>query len=115
MQALVYLPVKQSANVIVHEAAFSHIHALSYHWHTSKKTGSILRILDRGGSACDSLVSYLFLSLVPGVMESIAVLLIFVFRFDWTISIIVCIGVSLYVAATRSVTVQRKKFRFDPK
>lgn len=111
MQSMVYLSVKQAANVLVNETAFAHIHSLSYHWHTSKKTGSVLRILDRGGSACDNLVSYLFLSLVPGVLESVAVLLIFVVRFDWMISIIVCIGVSMYITVTRSVTVQRKKFR----
>ena len=111
MQSFIYLKVKHHANVAIHSQSYRHIQSLSFNWHCNKKTGSILRILDRGGTACDNIVSQIILSLLPGVLESFSVFLIFIWKFDHRISITITIGIIIYIFMTRSVTVQRKKFR----
>jgi ABC-type transport system involved in Fe-S cluster assembly fused permease/ATPase subunit len=60
----VYLRVKQNANIDLARRTFAHIHALSLHWHLSKKMGDVIRNMDRGTSAADTLVSILIYPLV---------------------------------------------------
>jgi ABC-type multidrug transport system fused ATPase/permease subunit len=55
-QSIIYLKVKQQANIQLAHRAFSHIHQLSLNWHLNKKMGNIMRIMDRGTSAADTLV-----------------------------------------------------------
>jgi ATP-binding cassette, subfamily B, heavy metal transporter len=65
MQSVIYLKVKQQANIQLAESAFSHVHSLSLNWHLSKKMGNVIRSMDRGTSAADNLVpSILLLSYV---------------------------------------------------
>lgn len=56
MQSVIYLKVKQQANIQLAESAFSHVHSLSLNWHLSKKIGNVIRSMDRGTSAADNLV-----------------------------------------------------------
>jgi ABC-type transport system involved in Fe-S cluster assembly fused permease/ATPase subunit len=64
VQRLVYLRVKE---VAYHEIAcrtFAHLHGLSLSWHISKRTGVVLRAVDRGISSASTVVEMLFLRLV---------------------------------------------------
>jgi ABC-type multidrug transport system fused ATPase/permease subunit len=76
MQSIVYLKVKQQANIQLAVLAFSHIHSLSLNWHLSKKMGNVIRSMDRGTAAADTLVYmyiiyFLFYLTVCFVLSSI--------------------------------------------
>ena len=60
MQSVIYLKVKQQANIQLAESAFAHVHSLSLNWHLSKKMGNVIRSMDRGTAAADNLVSRYF-------------------------------------------------------
>lgn len=112
LQGLVYLKVKQQASIQLSEKIFTHIHNLSLNFHLNKKMGNIIRSMDRGTAAADTLVNYLFLYLLPAVGECIAVCLLFYFHFHQLyLGIVVIIGVFLYMFFTILITQWRKKFR----
>ena len=111
-QTLLYVGVKQQASIELQEMTFSHLHKLSLSWHLSKKTGTVMKSMDRGVEASNQLVTYLFLWLVPAIAECIAVAVLFLFEIkQWILSVIVFTGVSLYAFFTIYITLWRKKFR----
>mmetsp|Transcript_37482 Transcript_37482/g.77758 ORF Transcript_37482/g.77758 Transcript_37482/m.77758 type:complete len:894 (-) Transcript_37482:401-3082(-) len=111
-QSLVYLKVAQAAFVQLSETSFEHLHQLSLDWHLRKKLGEVLRSMDRGISACDTLMKYLFLWLVPAFAECLLVTIIFATYFQYfPLAVSVFYFVFVYVVWTILVTLWRKKFR----
>ncbi len=109
---MIYLKVKQQANIQLAEQAFAHLHQLSLNWHLSKKMGNVIRSMDRGTSAADTLITYLFLFLIPTLVECIAVCFVFLFQFkQWHLSLCAMAGVCVYATITIYITNWRKKFR----
>lgn len=107
-----YLKVKQAAFIQLSQTAFGHLHTLSLDWHLRKKLGEVLRSMDRGISACDTLMNYLFLWLVPAIAECIIVCIIFATYFQYLpLGVTVFYFVFVYVVWTIVLTVWRKKFR----
>lgn len=111
-QSLIYLKVAQAAFVQLSEVAFSHLHSLSLDWHLKKKLGEVLRSMDRGINACDTLMKYMFLWLVPALSEAAVVCLVFATYFGyWPLALAVFYYVFVYIVWTILVTLWRKKFR----
>jgi ATP-binding cassette subfamily B protein len=63
-QRLVYLRVKETAYHEIACRTFAHLHGLSLSWHISKRTGVVLRAVDRGIASAATVVDMLFLKLV---------------------------------------------------
>lgn len=111
-QSLIYLKVAQAAFVQLSETTFAHLHSLSLDWHLRKKLGEVIRSMDRGIAACDTLMKYLFLWLVPALAECVVVCVIFATYFDYApLAISVFYFVWLYIVWTILLTLWRKKFR----
>jgi ABC transporter transmembrane region len=111
-QSLIYLKVAQAAFVQLSETAFGHLHSLSLDWHLRKKLGEVLRSMDRGIAACDTLMKYLFLWLIPAIAECLVVCIIFATYFKYLpLGVTVFYFVFAYIVWTILVTVWRKKFR----
>ena len=111
-QSLVYLKVAQAAFVQLSEVSFRHLHSLSLDWHLRKKLGEVIRSMDRGIAACDILMKFLFLWLLPAIMECILVCVIFAVYFDYfPLSVSVFFFVFAYMIWTIVLTLWRKKFR----
>jgi ABC-type transport system involved in Fe-S cluster assembly fused permease/ATPase subunit len=95
LQNISYLKVKQNAFVEIAELTFFHLHSLSFDWHVKKKLGTTMRSLDRGSAAADTIVSYLFMYLLPSLIECVVTLLVFYHHFDipsLTALVFVCCG-----------------------
>jgi len=111
-QSLIYLRVAQAAFVQLSETTFVHLHRLSLDWHLRKKLGAVMRSLDRGIAACDTLMKYLFLWLVPALAECLIVCIMFATYYNYTpLAVTVFYSVWIYIVWTIIVTLQRKKFR----
>ncbi|EQC42217.1 hypothetical protein SDRG_01055 [Saprolegnia diclina VS20] len=111
LQTFLYLRVMQSAYKEVSAKVFTHLHAMSMHFHLTKKTGKVMRVLDRGIDSTDSVVNVLFFRLVPTILEVIAVGGIFFFAFHEQLLTLV-IGVSVVVYVTVTVLGTRVRLRF---
>lgn len=48
---------------------FQHLHNLSLRWHLSRKTGEVLRIVDRGTGSVNSLLSYIIFNIAPTLVD----------------------------------------------
>eukprot|EP00471_Norrisiella_sphaerica_P002217 CAMPEP_0184492320 /NCGR_PEP_ID=MMETSP0113_2-20130426/22859_1 /TAXON_ID=91329 /ORGANISM="Norrisiella sphaerica, Strain BC52" /LENGTH=799 /DNA_ID=CAMNT_0026877043 /DNA_START=52 /DNA_END=2451 /DNA_ORIENTATION=+ len=112
LQNIIYLGVKQTAYAQISENTFSHLHQLSLEWHLKKKMGNVLRSMDRGVNSANTVVSYLFLYLVPCVVECVVVFAIFYTKYNEpALSVIAFFGISGYAISTVTITLWRKKFR----
>jgi hypothetical protein len=111
-QSLVYLKVAQAAFIQLSVTAFGHLHSLSLDWHLRKKLGEVLRSMDRGIAACNTLMTYLCLWLVPTCVECLVVCAIFAGYFRYLpLALLVFYFVFAYGLLTILVTLWRKKFR----
>lgn len=111
-QSLIYLKVGQAAFIQISELSFNHLHSLSLDWHLKKKLGEVIRSMDRGIAACDTLMRYLFLWLFPALGECILVTIIFATYFDFfPLAVAVFFFIFAYVTWTVLVTLWRRKFR----
>lgn len=112
LQNFVYLDVKQTAYREVAARTFRHLHQLSLNWHLSKKTGRALRSMDRGIRSANTVVTYLFLSLGPTVVEWIVTCVIFLTKFGAPlVALVGFVSFIVYVILTFSLTKWRKKIR----
>ena len=111
-QGLVFLKVKQQAYIQLAEQTFEHLHELSLNWHLTKKTGNVIRSMDRGTEAASQLVSNLFLFLGPALIECVAVCIIFFAHFNsFALGCLVLGSVIVYILTTVFITMWRRKFR----
>lgn len=68
LQNILWVPVEQYSDRMMSMMAFEHLLNLSMSFHTKKKTGEVLRILDRG-SAINNFFQYLLFSLLPVFLD----------------------------------------------
>lgn len=59
LQSLLYVKVKQQASIELQGLTFSHLHSLSLSWHLAKKTGSVIKNMDRGVDAANQVRTFL--------------------------------------------------------
>jgi ABC-type transport system involved in Fe-S cluster assembly fused permease/ATPase subunit len=88
------------------QLSFDHILNLSYAWHTKRKTGEVLRVLDRGAAINHTLevrtfcsqspVAYILtpfqiilFNILPTFIDITAALVIFCVIFKWTLSLLI--------------------------
>ena len=82
-KSLVYLKASSVVFVEMSSRVFDHLHHLSWDWHVHKTSGEVLRGVDRSIVACNQVMHYLFLWLVPALGECIVVSSIFASSFNY--------------------------------
>eukprot|EP01138_Halocafeteria_seosinensis_P007431 gb/GECG01007596.1/.p1 GENE.gb/GECG01007596.1/~~gb/GECG01007596.1/.p1 ORF type:complete len:692 (+),score=88.52 gb/GECG01007596.1/:1-2076(+) len=112
LQRIIYLRVKEVAGVELAETSFAHVQTLSLNWHLTKKSGVVLRAMDRGVQSASTVVDMLFLRLVPTVVELLVLVVIFatVLNAPWP-SLSLFVGFTLYAVITYLLTRWRRKIR----
>ena len=111
-QNVIYVKVKQVAFVEMAEHVFHHIHSLSLEWHLRKKMGQVIRSMDRGTAAADSIVTYLFLYLIPTILECIVTFAMFYAHFGKPDLAAICLlSFAVYIILTSVVTAWRRRLR----
>jgi ATP-binding cassette, subfamily B, heavy metal transporter len=89
MQSVLYIKVKQQASIELQTMTFTHLHNLSLSWHLNKKTGVVMKSMDRGVAASNELITYLFLYLIPALGECLAVAILFFAQFNqWSLGVV---------------------------
>ena len=112
LQRLAYLPVAEAAYTVIADRVFTHVTELSLQWHTSKRTGAVMRALDRGLNSASTIVNQLFLRLGPTVVELIVLCIIAAVSFD-ALAPALCLlgGFIIYAVATVRMTAWRREIR----
>lgn len=106
-----WIPIEQYSNSTLTIQFFQHVHNLSLQFHLNRKTGELLRILDRGTSSIVSLLSTILFQLFP-VVADVAVAVVYFYRkWSWEYAVIVFVTILLYIIVTVTVTEWRTRFR----
>jgi ABC-type transport system involved in Fe-S cluster assembly fused permease/ATPase subunit len=90
LRDLLWTPVMQYSDRSMSQLCFDHLLNLSLAFHTRRKTGEVLRILDRG-AAINRIFELLLFNLVPIVADIGAALVVFVIYFEWTLALVVAV------------------------
>ncbi|KAH7696353.1 ABC6 protein [Aphelenchoides avenae] len=58
LRSFFWIRIQQYTTLEIEVDLFAHLHSLSLKWHLSRKTGQVLRIMDRGTNSINSLLRY---------------------------------------------------------
>ncbi|KAI0266983.1 hypothetical protein BC834DRAFT_871984 [Gloeopeniophorella convolvens] len=92
------------------QLSFDHLLNLSFAWHTRRKTGEVLRILDRGAAINNALELLLF-NIIPTFVDIVIALVVFTFVLDWTLALVIFFVMVAYIMASVILTRWRTKLR----
>ncbi|XP_013874023.1 ATP-binding cassette sub-family B member 6 [Austrofundulus limnaeus] len=113
LRSFLWIRVQQFTNRVVQVRLFGHLHALSLRWHLGRKTGDVLRSIDRGTSSINSLLSYIVFSIFPTIADIVISIIYFSTNFNAWFGLIVFICMTVYLTLTIIITEWRTKYRRD--
>uniref|UniRef100_A0A673L019 ATP-binding cassette sub-family B member 6 n=1 Tax=Sinocyclocheilus rhinocerous TaxID=307959 RepID=A0A673L019_9TELE len=113
MRSFLWIRVQQYTNRVVQVRLFAHLHSLSLRWHLGRRTGDVLRSIDRGTSSINSLLSYIVFSIFPTIADIVIAIVYFISNFNAWFGLIIFVCMTLYLTLTIVITEWRTKYRRD--
>lgn len=107
----VFARVRYHAMRGISQRVLSHLYSLSLRYHLDRKTGGIIRDLERGTNSLSSILNYLVFNIVPTAAEFVLVAAILLGQYEAKFAIVTFITVVVYIAFTLSVTEWRMHYR----
>ena len=89
----------------------SHLHKLSLRYHLERRTGNVVRDLERGTSSISQILNYLVFNIVPTLAEFILVAFILLGQYEAKFALITFTTVAIYITFTLLVTEWRMHYR----
>ncbi|UJR30014.1 hypothetical protein I4U23_017559 [Adineta vaga] len=89
----------------------SHLHDLSLRWHLIRKTGEVIRIVDRGTESVDSILNYILFNIFPTIADILIAIVYLIIKFNIWFGIIVFATMLIYLSSTIVITEWRTKFK----
>ncbi|KAI8099088.1 uncharacterized protein BX664DRAFT_12834 [Halteromyces radiatus] len=111
VQNFLWVPVNQYTTREISIKLFEHLHLLSLNFHLNRKTGEVLRVMDRGTSSVVQLLSQILFQIVPAIANILVAVVLFTITFSPAYGAIVFVTMSLYLYVTITMTEWRTKFR----
>ncbi|VDD83433.1 unnamed protein product [Mesocestoides corti] len=111
LQSQLWISVDQYSSRTLGVYLFKHLHGQSMNWHLSRKTGAMLRIVDRGTSSVSSVIGYLFFNILPTIVDIIIGIVYFIASFNFWYGLIVFVTMLCYLVTTIIITEWRNKLR----
>lgn len=102
--------VEQKAIRQVALKVFKHLHSLSLRFHLDRKTGSILRSLERGTKAIETFFRFSTFSLIPTALEILLVVSTVLYFYGWMLCLLVSFSMFFYIFYTLKITKWRSTF-----
>ncbi|XP_049781769.1 ATP-binding cassette sub-family B member 6 [Schistocerca cancellata] len=111
LRSFLWIRVQQYTTREIEVELFRHLHSLSLRWHLGRKTGEVLRVMDRGTDSIDNLLNYILFSILPTIVDIIIAVVFFISAFNSWFGLIVFTTMILYIVSTVFVTEWRTKFQ----
>lgn len=111
LRSFLWIRIQQYTTREIELELFAHLHSLSLRWHLNRKTGEVLRVMDRGTDSITNLLNYILFSITPTIIDILVAVVFFITVFNAWFGLIVFITMTLYIAATIIVTEWRTKFQ----
>ncbi|KAL8615692.1 hypothetical protein ACOMHN_007445 [Nucella lapillus] len=113
IRSLLWIKVQQFTTRRIQVRLFNHLHSLSLRWHLQRKTGEVLRVMDRGTNSINNLLSYIVFQIFPTIADIVIAIIYFVTVFNYLFGLIVFASMALYLTFTVVITEWRTKYRRD--
>ena len=107
----VFARVRYRAMRRLSNKVLSHLHKLSLRYHLERRTGNVVRDLERGTSSISQILNYLVFNIVPTFAEFALVAFILLGNYEAKFAMITFITVAIYIGFTLMVTEWRMHFR----
>ncbi|KAI4454528.1 atp-binding cassette sub-family b [Holotrichia oblita] len=98
LRTYLWIKIQQYTTREIEVELFRHLHSLSLRWHLSRKTGEVLRIMDRGTDSINNLLNYILFSILPTIVDIIVAVAYFVAAFNTWFGLIVFVTMILYIS-----------------
>ncbi|KAM9988923.1 hypothetical protein ACTFIY_004979 [Dictyostelium cf. discoideum] len=108
---LLFQDVNDSATKQINLETFDHLHRLSLSYHLNKRTGSLIKIVERGTSSVVQLLSLLLFNIFPTLVELFTVSTFLLFSYGAEFAFINITSCVVYISFTLYVTERRTKHR----
>jgi ATP-binding cassette, subfamily B, heavy metal transporter len=107
----IFSKVGQRAVREMSSRTFKHLHELSLHYHLSRKTGGLSRIISRGINGVDSVLRFALFNTFPTALEIFFVCGLLAWSFGWVYALTIALTVLAYVWFTYLATEWRINIR----
>lgn len=111
LRTFLWIGVQQYTTRTMQVELFDHLHGLSLRWHLGRKTGEVLRVMDRGTQSINNLLSYILFNIVPTFADIGVAVVYFVIAFDAWFGLIIFTTMTTYLLCTIYIQEWRTKFR----
>lgn len=111
LRSYLWIRIQQYTYREIEVELFRHLHNLSLRWHLARKTGEVLRVMDRGTDSINNLLNYIIFSILPTIIDILVAVIFFISAFNWWFGLIVFVTMGLYIFATIAITEWRTKFQ----
>jgi ATP-binding cassette subfamily B (MDR/TAP) protein 6 len=111
LRQYLWIPISQAAYKRLSLDIFAHVLSLDHNFHLHRKTGELLRIMDRGTVSVQTLLSTVMFQIGPAMFDIVAAALFLAIRMQLWIAVIVFISLGVYMPMTIYVTEYRGKYR----
>lgn len=111
LRAFLWIPIQQYTTRRIQLKFLRHLHSLSLRWHLERKTGEVLRTIDRGTTSINSLLGYILFNIFPTIVDVILAIMYFVLAFNYIFGIITFMCMLFYLGITILITEWRTKYR----
>ena len=113
IRSALWIKVQQETTKRCSVAVFDHLLHLSAAFHVNRKTGEVLRIIDRGTSSLSSVLSAVVFNLAPTFFDIAVACIFFAAEFEVSIVVLVATTMATYIPMTVMITEWRSEFRRD--
>lgn len=111
LRSFLWIKMQQYTTRTIEVELFRHLHSLSLRWHLGRKTGEVLRVMDRGTDSINNLLNYILFSIAPTIVDILVAVIFFMSFFNWMFGLIVFVTMVIYIFLTIAITEWRTKFQ----
>lgn len=109
LRSFLWIRIQQYTTREIEVELFAHLHSLSLRWHLARKTGEVLRVMDRGTDSINNLLNYILFSIAPTIIDILIAIVFFTVTFNWYFGVIVFVTMVLYIGELTTIV----KSNFD--
>eukprot|EP01006_Ploeotia_vitrea_P000671 TRINITY_DN103453_c0_g1_i1.p1 TRINITY_DN103453_c0_g1~~TRINITY_DN103453_c0_g1_i1.p1 ORF type:complete len:659 (+),score=78.75 TRINITY_DN103453_c0_g1_i1:46-2022(+) len=112
LRSLVWLDVSLYTTRTISTAVFAHLHSLSMSYHLTRKTGEVLKVIDRGTTGLSSLLEMFLANILPMLGDLLMTCIYFIVSpLSFWYMVIIVLSLVLYMFLTFRLTSWRQKYR----
>ncbi|KAL7071190.1 hypothetical protein ACQ4LE_009072 [Meloidogyne hapla] len=100
IRSFLWLQIQQYTTLEIEVALLRHLHSLSLSWHLSRRTGEVLRIMEKGVDSMNTLLNYVLFNVLPSLLDIILASIFFFTNFNIYFGFLVLFTMIIYLIST---------------